>query len=121
MRNLLVIGTFLTLSLGLVMAEEFQASIVKVEGSKVTFAKMEGKGKDAKKGEEMTLPATDSVKVVKGKFNMDTKKMEAGEALEGGLKNEAVKAGARATITTDADGKHITGIMIGGGKKKKDV
>ena len=118
MRNLLVVGTFLTLSLGLVMGAEFRATIVKVDGNKVTFTKNAKKGE---KGEEATLPATDKVKVSKGKFNMDTKKVEAGEALEGGLKNEAVKAGAAATIVTDDDGKNITEIRITERKKKKDV
>ena len=61
-----------------------------------------------------------------GKFNKDTKKLEAGEALTDGLKNEVfTKIGAKgqfASITTDTDNKHITAIAIfGKGKKKKDA
>jgi hypothetical protein len=116
MRSLLAMGLFLTLSFGLVMGAEFGARIEKIEGNKITFTK----GKKGEEGEKMTLPAAANVKVVKGKFNQDTKKVEAGEALEGGLKNEAVKEGIRATIVTDADDKNIVEIRIFGGKKKKE-
>ena len=66
----------------------------------------------------LTIIVPASAKVCKGSFNKDTKKFEAGDALDGGLKNEMVKAGAFVTITTDGDNK-VTQVMIGGGKKKK--
>src|SRR5262245_27881052 len=74
----------LALCVGITLADEIRAVITKVDGDKVTFAETKGKGE---KGDEKTLSAT-GAKVVKGKFNKETKKMEAGDALEGGLKNE---------------------------------
>ncbi len=118
MRKLLGVMLVLALFCGIAFAEEISAIILKVEGDKVTFA--EAKGKE--KGPEKTLPVADNVKVVKGKFNKDTKKFEAGEALEGGLKNERLskigEKGVRGLIVTDADNKKITEIRVGGGKMK---
>src|SRR4051812_28571013 len=57
----------------LAKADEFTAVITKVEDGKVTFKKF---NKDEKKfSDEQTLPSTASVKVIKGKFDKDTKKM----------------------------------------------
>jgi len=114
MRSLIVIATFLTVSFSLVMADTFTASIKKldVEGKKLTGIKGKKKGED---GTEFTMPISDKVKVVNGKFNADTKKMEAGDALEGGLKSDKLVPDAKVTITTDADNKVITEIMLGGG------
>jgi hypothetical protein len=54
-------------------------------------------------------------------FNMDTKKLEAGEKIDGGLKSDTFtkidEKGLRATITTDADNKNVTAIIVGGGGK----
>jgi hypothetical protein len=116
MRNLIVVGAFFTLSLGLVFGAEYRGILNKVEGDKITFTTM----KKGEKGDPKTLPAAASVKVLKSKFNPETKKAEAGDPLEGGLKNEAVKEGAFVTIITDADDKHITEIRVGGGRKKKE-
>src|SRR5262249_5427641 len=112
----------LVFGVGLAVAAEIQAIITKVDGNKVTFAESKGKGQ---KGAEQTLPVADNVKILKATFNKDTKKLEPGEALQGGLKNEAFSnisdKGVRATIVTDADNKKITEIRVGGrGKKGKD-
>ena len=123
MRSLIVMVTFMTLSLTLVFAGEHTGIIKKVDGNKITFTKF---GKDFKKGDagdEVTLPVIEKVKVNKGKFNKETMTLEAGEALEGGLKNEAIKEKAFARFITDKDDKNITEIIVGGGfgkKKKKD-
>lgn len=117
MRKLLAMVVMVTLSVGLVVGAEYRGAIKSVDGDKVTFTKGAKKGE---KGEEVTMPAAASVKVVKGKFNPETKKSEAGEALDGGLKNEAVKAGAFVTIVTDADDKNITEIRVFERKKKKE-
>jgi hypothetical protein len=64
----------------------------------------------------------ENVKVSKGKFNKETKKLEAGDAIENGLKNELFSSGkTRATFTTNDDGK-VTEIVVGGrgGKKKRN-
>jgi hypothetical protein len=105
---------------GVAMADEIRAIIIKVDGDKVTFAENKGKGE---RGDEKTLPVSDKVKVVKGKLNPDTKKLEAGDKIENGLKNEMFskigEKGMRALIITDKDNKHITEIRVGGGKKKQ--
>jgi hypothetical protein len=89
-------------------------------GDKVTFAENKGKGQ---KGPEQTLPATENVKVIKGKFNRETKTFEAGEPVVDGLKNTMFsnigEKGVRATIITD-DSKKITEVrLIGKGGKAK--
>lgn len=120
-RKVIAASFVLVLSVGVVFADELRGVITKVEGNKVTFAKMEGRGRDAKKGEEMTMTVAKDVKVMKAKFNQETKKIETGEALEGGLKHKMFSAisekGVRATIITD-DNK-ITEIRVMGGRGKK--
>jgi hypothetical protein len=110
--------------LGLTLADEFTGIVRKVDGDKVTFVKFE-KGK--KGGDETTLPTSDKVKVVKGKFNKDTKMVEAGDEIENGLKNEMFskdkigEKGVFARITTDDKGEKITEIRVmGGGRPNKD-
>ncbi|HEV3082606.1 MAG TPA: hypothetical protein VGY66_22675, partial [Gemmataceae bacterium] len=94
--------------------------ISKVDGDNVTFSKRVKKGE---KSEPVTLPAAKDVKVVTGKYNQDTKKVEAGEPLSGGLKNEKLSTigekGVNARIVTSEDGKTITEIRITQGRKKK--
>jgi hypothetical protein len=125
-RKVMAAAVVLVLSVGFTFAEEIRAVITKVDGNKITFAKMEGKGPDAKKGEEMTLPVAKGVKVVNVKFNREEKKLEVGDAVEGGLKNKMFTRigdkGVRGMIITDADGKKITEIRVMQrfGKKKKD-
>jgi hypothetical protein len=105
--------------LSFALADEFPATITKVDNGKITFKK--GKTKDL--GEEMTLPVMADAKVTKGKVNADTKKVEAGDPIPNGLKNEQFtkmgEKGLRVTLTTDADNKHITAIKVGGGVKDK--
>jgi hypothetical protein len=125
-RKVLASLVVLVVCVGFSLAEEIRGVITKVDGGKVTFAKITGFDKDTKtvkKDDPQTLPVADNVKVSKGKFNKDTKKLEAGDALEGGLKNEVFtnigEKGVGATVVTN-DGK-ITEIIVGGfGKKKKD-
>jgi hypothetical protein len=105
------------------MAAEFNATITKVDGDKVTFTKRE-KGQKGQKGEPATLTAAKDVKVVTGKYNKDTKSVEAGEPLAGGLTNEKLAnigdKGVPARIITSDDGKTITEIRITqGGRRKK--
>lgn len=124
LRKLVSAAVLLVLCVGLTMAEEIRAVIVKVDGSKVTFKKAGKKGEDP--GPEKTMEVADNVKVLKGKFNMDTKKLEGGDPIEGGLKakmfSEIGEKGVQATIVTDDDGKKIIEIRAGGGRggKKKD-
>lgn len=101
---------------GFVIADDFQATITKVEGNKVYFAK----GKKGEEKKEGTAEATADVKVLKGA--KDDTGFKGGEAIEKGLKNEMFSTisdkGVKAYITTDGAGK-ITQILVlkGGGKK----
>lgn len=123
LRKIVCVGVILTLSVGVVFADEFGALITKVEDNKVTFYPFEGKGKDAKKGEEKTMKVAKDVKIVKGKFNKEAKKFEAGDEIEGGLKHkmfaEIPEKGIFAFIATDDDNKRIKEIRVFGGKKGK--
>ncbi len=117
LRKAIAASLVLVLSVGVVFADQFVAAITKVDGNKVTFSKMEGKGKEAKKvGEEITLPVAKNVKVVRR-----AKKGEEGEPLEGGLTHKMFSRGkdVRAMIITDDDNKKITEIRVFGGKKKQ--
>ncbi len=120
LRKVFAASIVLVLGAGIAFADEIRAVITKVDGNKVTFAPTKGKGQ---KGDEQTLTAASNVKVVKGKFNKETKKAEAGDDIEGGLKHKMFSnisdKGVRAVIVTDNN--KITEIrVLGGGKKKKD-
>lgn len=121
LRKVIAASLVLVLSVGIAFADEIRGVITKVDGNKVTFHKMEGRGKDATKGPEQTLPAVKNVKVVKAKFNPETKKAEVGDALEGGLSHKMFsnigERGVRATLVTDADNKNITEIRVMGGRR----
>jgi hypothetical protein len=115
----------LVLCVGVALADEIRAVITKVDGNKVTFCPIEGKGKDAKKGDEKTMTAVKDVKVVKGKFDKEAMKVVAGDPIEDGLKNEMFskigEKGRAAVLITDSDNKKITEIRVFRGKgKKKD-
>lgn len=117
MRKILASVTVLLLTLGVVVGEEFNGKITKIDGNKITVQK---KGKKGAKGDEVTLTAGEGVKVLRSKFNRETKKLEAGEALEGGLKNEALKEGAAVHVVTDGDKVSEIRVIAGGKKKKKN-
>jgi hypothetical protein len=122
LRRLVSAVIMLVLCVGITLAAEIRAVITKVDGDKVTFKEIKGK---MEFGDEQTLPVAENAKIVKGKRNPDTKKLEAGDAIEGGLKNEIFskeklgEKGAFATVITDDDGKKITEIRVAGRGKKK--
>jgi len=122
-KSLLAVFT-LVVCVGISLSDEIRAIITKVDGSNVTFTPLKGKGKNVEKGEAQTLPVASDVKVTKGMFNKDTKKVEPGEAIEGGLKaklfTDIGEKGVNATLVTSDDGKKITGIIVGGKGKKKN-
>jgi hypothetical protein len=113
MRRFLIAAPIILVCFGVAIGEEFRGLIKKVDGDKITV--MKGKKGDAK---EVVLTVTENVKVTKGKFNKETKKLEAGDPIENGLKNELFAKEQRATIVTNDDGK-VTEIRVGGGFKKK--
>jgi len=125
LRKLACAAVVLTFSVGLILAEDFNVNIKKVDGDKITAIKGGKFNKDTKKlegGDEITLTVTSAVKVVSGKKNKDTKKIETGDAIEGGLKNKMFtdigENGLNSRVTTNDDGK-VTEIIVLGGKKKK--
>jgi hypothetical protein len=119
LRKLVSAMVVLGLCVGITFADELRGVITKVEGGKITFTEMKGK----EKGDEKTFTVDEKVKVVKGKFNKDTKAIEAGDDIENGLKNEMFtkigEKGVRASVVTDSDGKKVTEIRILGGRGKK--
>jgi hypothetical protein len=113
LRKLVGSLVLLILFIGLALADDIRAVIVKVDGGQVTFKEFKGKGQF---GDERTLPVADAVKVVKGKINRETKKFEAGEPIEDGLKNKMFskigEKGIGGLIVTDDDNKKITEIRV---------
>ncbi len=118
-RSLVAAVLVLVLGVGVTLAAEINAVITKIADGKITFAEMKGK----EKGDEKTMPIAADAKILSAKFNKDTKKLEAGDALQGGLKNEMFskisEKGMRAMIVTDADNKKITEIRVLSFKKKE--
>jgi hypothetical protein len=102
---------------GFVIADEFPATITKVDGSKITYNKGSKKNGDLKEG--LMAEAAANVKVMKGAKD-DSGALKT-EAVEKGLKDEMFAnigdKGVKATITTDDKGK-ITQIVVTKGKKK---
>jgi hypothetical protein len=117
LRKVIAASIVLVLCVGVAFADEIRGAITKVDGNKITFAKREGKGKDSKLGEPQTLPVAKNVKIVKGVRNQETKKFEAGDPIEGGLKHKMfseidAEKGLGALIITDSGNKQITEIRI---------
>lgn len=126
MRKILCSLVVLSVCVGIAVAEEINGNITKIEGSKLTIQKTKFNQETKKAenvGEPLTLTVSKDVKVVKGKRNPDTKKIEAGEAVSGGLKADALakigEKGVRAVVVTD-DSKTVTEIRLipAFGKKK---
>jgi hypothetical protein len=123
-RKFAVAAVVTLITFGIALADEFTASITKVEDGKVTFHKTKFNKEDKKleKGEAMTLPVSKDLKVTKAAFGKG--KGKAGDPLEGGLKNELFtkisEKGLFAQIVTDSDNKNITEIRVFAGFGKKD-
>jgi hypothetical protein len=123
LRKFIAAGFVAAVVVSFVAAEEFAASITKVDNGKVTFAKLKKgeKGKLFERDVEQTLPVADKVKVSRGRFDFKEKKYEVTEELTDGLQNERFKKigekGMFARIVTNDDGK-ITEIRITEFKKK---
>jgi hypothetical protein len=129
LRNVLGALFVMAVSIGLVAAKDFTASITKVNADKneVTYQKY----KKAKKGEKpekdgdpVTATVTKEATIATGKFNKADKKFEAGDKIEGGLKASVFQKigekGVLARITASDDGKTVSQILVIGKKKDKD-
>ena len=96
-----------------VAADEFRATITKVDGDLVTFQKYKKaengkKGRGEKDGDPVTMSAK-GAKIIRGKLNADMK-VEDGDPIAGGLKADLFAKidpmkGVNATIVTQGEGK----------------
>jgi len=110
--------------IGFSFAEEFGATITKVDGNKITYQKYKKKQKGEKvaekDGDPVTIEVAKDAKIVKGTVMKG--KAEVGDPIEGGLKSETfTKAGDKGIpvrITTDDDKKVATQILVITPKKK---
>lgn len=135
MRKFVAASLVLVIANAGAAADEFVGFITKFEDGKMSVKKSIG----TEPPEEVTLKVADNVKIVRGKVNNDTMKIEAGEAFEGGkdalakqVKETAERVkkwteegkkgfglGVFASIVTEGD--KVTEIRVtGGGKKKQD-
>ncbi len=135
MRKFVAASLVLVLSVTFAEAEVFVGFLTKFEGTKMTVKKSKG----TEPPEEITLILADNARIVRGKVNNATMKIEAGEAFEGGKEALAKQVretaervrkwteegkkgfglGVFASIVTE--GNKVTEIRItGGGKKKQD-
>jgi hypothetical protein len=109
----------MTVAVGVATADEFLAQITKVDGNKITYQKYE---KGEKVGDAVTTEIASDTKIAEGKRDVGAKKLVAGDAIEGGLKNKvfptaAGDKGVTVAITTD-DNKAVKQILVLRNKKK---
>jgi hypothetical protein len=136
MRKFVAASLVLVIAVSVAEADEFVAFITKFEDGKMTVKKSKG----TEPPEEVTLKVADNVKIVRGKVNNATMKIEAGEAYEGGkdalaklVKETAERVkkyieegkkgfglGVFASIVTEGDTVTEIRVTGGGGKKKQD-
>jgi hypothetical protein len=121
LRKAVCAAAVLVFAFSVAVAEEINGNITKVEDGKITVGKYD---KETKKvGDEKTYTLAKDVKVLTAKFNKEEKKFEAGEPLQGGLKNDRFQnigeRGVRATIVTN-DAGQVTEIRVRMGKRKKE-
>ncbi len=134
MHKFIAASLVLVIAVAVAAADEFTGFITRFEDGKMSVKKIKGT-----ETQEVTLKVADNVKIFRGIVNMSTKKMEAGEAFEGGKEAlakqvketaERVKKwteegkkgfglGVFASIVTEGD--KVTEIRVtGGGRKKQD-
>jgi len=133
MRKFVAASLVLMIAVAGAAADEFVGFVTKFEDGKMSVKKSKGTEQPV----EVTLKVADNVKIVRGKVNMNTKKIEAGEAFEGGkdalakqVKETAERVkkwieegkkgfglGVFASIVTEGD--KVTEIRVTGGAKKK--
>jgi len=132
MLKLIAASLVLMIAVAVSAADEFTGFITRFDDGKMTVKKSKGN-----ETEEVILKVADNVKIVRGKMNMNTKKLEAGEAYEGGkdalakqVKHTAEQVkkwteegkkgfglGVFASIVTEGD--KVSEIRVSGGGRKK--
>ena len=135
MWKFVVAPLVLVIAIPVSAADEFSGFVTKFEDGKIAVKRSKG----AEPPEEVTLKVAEDVKIVRGKVNPSTMKIEAGEDFEGGkdalakqVKETAERVkkyieegkkgfglGVFAVIVTEG-GKVIEVRVTGGGKKKQD-
>jgi hypothetical protein len=115
-RKLVCAMFVMVVAVGFVMADEFTAFVTKVDGNKITYQKYKKKDKD---GDPVTIEVAKDAKVSYGKGAKG--KFEATDEIKDGLKAEVFAKpgdkGVQTRITTDADNKKVTQILVIGKKK----
>jgi hypothetical protein len=106
----------MVVAISFVAADEFQATITKVDGDNVTYQKYKKANKKKEKDGDAVTASAKGAKVISGKADPDNaKKVVDGDEIKDGLKNEMFtkideKKGVNATITTEGD--KITKIRV---------
>jgi hypothetical protein len=85
--------TVVLLAVSVGLSDEFVGLITKFEDGKITVRQFKKKGDE---GQEKTLAVARDCKFVMAKFNQEEKKIEPGEALEGGKEGFAKRVKAAA-------------------------
>ena len=114
----------MTVGIGFAFAEEFNATITKVDGNKITYQKYKKKQKGEKvaekDGDPVTIEVAKDAKIVKG--TVVKGKAEVGDPIEGGLKSDTFakigEKGVPARLTTSDDNKSVTQVLVIQPKKK---
>jgi hypothetical protein len=119
MRKFVCAAFVLLVGITFVVGGEFAATITKIEDGKTVHFKKGKKGNVV----EGKLPLAASVKVVKGVFNKDTKKVDAGDAIADGVKSDTftkAEKGVAVFLITEGEGdaEKIVEIRVTGKKKK---
>ena len=135
MKKSIVASLFLLVAVASGIADEFSGFITRFGDGKMTVKKSKG----GEAPDEITLKVPDTVRIVRGKFNMGTMKIEASGDFEGGKDalvrqvqetNEKIKRyidegkkgfgpGVFASFVTEGD-KVVEVRVVGGGKKKQE-
>ena len=124
-----VCAAILTIAaVGVALADEFPAMIVKCDADKgcIEYKKVSGKGKDKKVDETaVKIDLAKNCKIVKGKFDKDAMKIVDGDPIEKGLKDDVFKNekgtfGILVVADDGADKGKVTKITVFGFGKKKD-
>jgi hypothetical protein len=117
-RKMLSAMFVMTLAVGFVAADDFNATITAVKGGKVTYQKMK---KGEKDGDPVTIAVDEKATIAKA--DGFGKKAKVGDKIEGGLKNEMFakigEKGIPSRLTTEGEGAKakVTQILVFSGKK----
>jgi hypothetical protein len=118
LKQTLCTSVALFLFLGIVQADEFAATLIKVADGNVTFSRGIGKKK-----KELTLPAAQNCKVSVAKYDKKAKIIEAGDEVAGGLANpifsQLDKESIEAWVRTNKENDKILELRIYKSTKKK--